>query len=104
MPVTVEKCKYCGASLSFDKAVPHFRLEAAPLIVIYPIDCPACHRQNTFDYLQSMEEYLEETRDLGAPEGYQTCPDCAELIQADARVCRFCGHRLAPPPAASGRA
>lgn len=26
------------------------------------------------------------------------CPDCAELIAVDARVCRYCGHRLAPPP------
>ena len=26
------------------------------------------------------------------------CPDCAEEIAIDARVCRFCGYRLAPPP------
>ena len=26
------------------------------------------------------------------------CPDCAEQIASDAKVCRFCGYRLAPPP------
>lgn len=29
------------------------------------------------------------------------CPDCAESIARDARVCPHCGYRLAPPPAAS---
>jgi hypothetical protein len=29
------------------------------------------------------------------------CPDCAEMVRAQARVCRFCGYRFAPPPAAS---
>jgi hypothetical protein len=28
-------------------------------------------------------------------EGFKRCPDCAEQIQADARVCRFCGYRYA---------
>jgi hypothetical protein len=32
---------------------------------------------------------------------YQQCPDCAESIKREARVCRFCGYRLAPPPAAA---
>jgi hypothetical protein len=27
------------------------------------------------------------------------CPDCAERVLAEARVCRFCGYRFAPPPA-----
>jgi hypothetical protein len=27
------------------------------------------------------------------------CPDCAESISKDARVCPHCGYRIAPPPA-----
>lgn len=26
----------------------------------------------------------------------QRCPECAEMIAADAKVCRYCGHRLQP--------
>ena len=28
------------------------------------------------------------------------CPDCAESIAREARVCPHCGYRLAPPPTA----
>lgn len=31
----------------------------------------------------------------------RSCPDCAESIARNARVCPHCGFRLAPPPATS---
>lgn len=37
------------------------------------------------------DEKAVEARDLQA--GGKKCPDCAEIIKADARVCRFCGNR-----------
>jgi rubredoxin len=40
---------------------------------------------------------LEEPHSGCAP-SERACPDCAEIIKGEARVCRFCGHRLAPPP------
>ncbi|MFY3148486.1 hypothetical protein ACOTF6_09420 [Achromobacter xylosoxidans] len=35
------------------------------------------------------------------PSTHIKCPDCKELILKDARVCRFCGCELAPPPTAA---
>jgi ribosomal protein L40E len=33
------------------------------------------------------------------------CPDCAEMVQAEAKICRFCRHDFpAPPPAPSALA
>lgn len=31
------------------------------------------------------------------PEQRKTCPDCAEEIKLEARVCRFCGRQFEPP-------
>jgi hypothetical protein len=31
-------------------------------------------------------------------EAVKKCPDCAEDVKPDARVCKHCGYRFAPPP------
>lgn len=44
-----------------------------------------------------------DSEDVGRAEddtGTKVCPECAETVQAAARVCRFCGYRFAPPVAA----
>jgi Uncharacterised protein family UPF0547 len=38
---------------------------------------------------------------LFAPSGKQ-CPDCAETVKADAKVCRFCGWRFEEVPNRTG--
>lgn len=39
------------------------------------------------------------TRWTAAPPAKKRCPQCAETVQPDARVCKHCGHRFDAPPA-----
>jgi hypothetical protein len=38
------------------------------------------------------------------PETGKKCPDCAEMVKVDARVCRFCGYRFDQAPVAKHKA
>lgn len=42
---------------------------------------------------------VEGAQEEGPPEAdsaaEKQCPDCAEIVKAEARVCRFCGYRFA---------
>ena len=42
---------------------------------------------------------LAEAREAGpTPETHVRCPDCAELVRNEAKVCRHCGCKLVPQP------
>lgn len=47
--------------------------------------------------IQPLERHTEEAGHGGAPTSSRKtkkCPDCAEEILLEARVCRFCGHKF----------
>lgn len=50
------------------------------------------------------DEKLEDDRQL--QNGGKRCPDCAEIVRAEARKCRFCGSDISntQPPSATGYA
>jgi uncharacterized membrane protein YhdT len=37
-------------------------------------------------------------RDIPTPDSHVKCPDCAELVTKEARVCKHCGCKLVPQP------
>jgi hypothetical protein len=50
--------------------------------------------------LEEMQSVTPEGRVLAERATVKTCPDCAELVKLEARLCRFCGYRFeAPSPA-----
>lgn len=40
--------------------------------------------------------YSKANYDKPTPETHVKCPDCAELVRREARVCKHCGCRLIP--------
>lgn len=52
-------------------------------------------------YESSAAKSLKPSEPPPLPDGDKPCPDCAEKVKADARVCRFCGYRW---PAVATRA
>ncbi|MCV7255369.1 hypothetical protein H7J86_24705 [Mycobacterium hackensackense] len=43
--------------------------------------------------------YNKVVTQKGAVPSVRACPDCAEIVQAAARVCKHCGYRFSPTDA-----
>ncbi|MQG21630.1 MAG: hypothetical protein FI725_06535 [SAR202 cluster bacterium] len=95
MEIKIDSCKHCGKGFTFDsESVPRYRVDAAPLVIVYVLDCVNCGRQVSIDIEQSYDEFLQEMKESEVPDGMKRCPDCAEFVQEMARVCRFCTYRF----------
>ncbi len=52
------------------------------------------------------QQTIETRRDAAVPDTAcwtKTCPECAEVVKLDARICRFCRHRFDEDETASAR-
>lgn len=39
---------------------------------------------------------IKDETDIPTPDTHVKCPDCAELVKREARVCKHCGCKLVP--------
>lgn len=49
-----------------------------------------------FVFVLALSNVAEEDKLLELQRTHVKCPDCAELVKAEAKVCKHCGCRLVP--------
>ncbi len=78
------------AALIRDRATGRLRGDAAMLIAYcsHVLEDPKPQRRSWFGLGFRGPSIATPAQDI------KVCPDCAETVQAAARVCRFCGHRF----------
>jgi hypothetical protein len=83
---------------TFDNRELYFILEhseGGAVVPVNPDHGPAV-REVAASINAAAKKILRENQTLA--QAVKKCPDCAEDVKPDARVCKHCGYRFAPPP------
>jgi hypothetical protein len=116
---TVSRCNLCGKEGPGELAAgspyptrPRAQTRTCPLcaeaIEITAQSCPHCgHRFSEAEVAAAKAAALPTARAAPRPGGMQPmtrkCPQCAEAVQPEARLCRFCGYRFSEQEVAEGK-